>query len=455
MASCSLVPDLNVTTSNDDYIINYDYYNHEIDGNVEFYSGDDSEVVASKLTSDYLTQLIKATKKNNSEILHYRSKIKELEISYEISKLDMLPNFNLSGTASRSKTPESISPLSIETINNNYGIDVGINNFEIDFWGKLGNTRKVRLSEYYAEINNKYFVSSNIIYDVISTYFSIVAEHEKVKAYTKLLNSAKKNLDINKSIHSEKALSDYELIQSKIIYFETDAQIKESERSIMRFINKLEYLTGEVIDPSKIETHINTSEFNSIINIGTAKGVIQRRHDIIASEYVLIGNNYNIGVARASLLPTINITALSSLTSYKYGDLFSSDSDGWNLGVGLNIPIFDFGKRSKNVDYNVQKKSSSYIKYNDIVRNAVTEINDSLINMSFLNYFVNENVRKYNLDERRYYYSNLLYKEGVSDYSTVLDSSRDLISSESNYINSKLEYVKSYYDLYKNLGGLI
>ncbi|MFM2589063.1 TolC family protein [Vibrio sp. TBV020] len=454
-AGCTLVPELDVSENNKKYSIGYEYYNDNIDSSVNFYSGKDSEVLLSKINSEYLKVLIESTKVNNSEILYYDSKVKELEISYEISNLERLPNFNLSGNSSRSKTPTSTSPLGIETISNSYSIDFGINNFEIDFWGKLDNTRKSRLSEYYSELNNKEFASSDIIYDVISTYYSIVAEQEKIKSYTKLLNSAKRNLNINESKYKQKALSEYELIQSKIIYVETNTQIKKSEQTMMRYINKLEYLTGEVITPGKIESYINTESLEPTVNIGSAEGIIKRRHDIIASEYSLIGANYNIGVARANLLPTISITALSSLASYKYGDLFSSDSKGWNVGVGLNIPIFDFGKRNKNIDYNVQKKESAYIKYSDVVSNALVEVNDSIINMSFSSYFVNENVKKFNLDEKRFYYSNLLYKEGVSDYSTVLDSSRDLINSESNYINSKLDYIKSYYELYKNLGGLI
>lgn len=452
-SGCTLVPELDLSETSKKHSIGYEYYNDNIDSSVNFYSGNDSEVLMSKINSEYLKTLIESTKVNNSEILYYNSKVKELEIAYEISNVERFPNFNLSGNSFRTKTPASTSLLGIETISNSYSIDFGIDNFEIDFWGKLDNSRKSRLSEYYAELNNKEFITSDIIYDVISTYYSIVSEREKIKSYTKLLNSAKTNLNINKSIYKQKALSEYELIQSKIIYVETINQIKKSEQEMMRQINKLEYLSGDIITPDKMENYIDTENLNPIINIGSAEGIIKRRHDIIASEYSLIGANYNIGVARANLLPSISITALSSLASYKYGDLFSSE--GWNAGVGLNIPIFDFGKRSKNVDYNVQKKESAYIKYSDVVSNALIEVNDSIINMSFSSYFVNENIKKFNLDGKRFYYSNLLYKEGVSDYSTVLDSIRDLINSESNYINSKLDYVKSYYSLYKNLGGLI
>ncbi|MFB2831531.1 TolC family protein [Aeromonas jandaei] len=454
MGGCTLVPDLELEPHSEENGVNYQYYNNQIKSNVVFYSSAEDNVSAPSLISEYLRKLIETAKVNNADMHYYDSRIKELAILSDISNLERLPNATLSGGVKRTEMPASTSPLGNKAISNAYTMDVGVSRFEFDFWGKLENNYKVRLADYFAETNNKEFAASELILKVVATYYGIVAEREKVAAYTKLLQSVKKNLALNKNAYSKKALSDYELIQSQIIYLDTSAQIDSAKLAIMRDINKLEYLVGEKIDQDKIESYINTSDFQSNVNIGTVEGVIKRRNDIISSEYALIGANYSVGAARANLLPSINLTAISSLASYKYANFFTSNSQGWNLGLGIDIPIFDFGKRNMNIKFNEQKKNSAYIKYNDTVKKALTEINDSLIGMAFSDYFAIEYGKKNLLDEKRYQYANMLYSEGVSDYSPVMTSGQDLIASESKFINAKLDYVKSYYTLHQRLGSL-
>ncbi|EKO3563408.1 TolC family protein [Vibrio fluvialis] len=451
---CSLVPELDVDKVVLNHTIQFDELNFDPSYHMKFSDGSDELIFSPIVKSEYLKELIAIALTNNNEIMYYNSQLSEYEIAADISSSDRFPELNLSSDVRRQKNPKSTSLTGKDYINNSYNISLGISSYDLDLWGKLNYTYRVKLSEYYSKVKESKFLTSEVILNIIEKYYSIVAEKEKINKYELFLQDADNNFRLNKIAYDKNAISHYDLLQSEIVLMGVKDEIVKSKYRIEIFKNELSSMIGEDVNTGIIENNLNYEEYDTDINIGTVNGLIQRRNDISSSEFLLISSNYDVGVARANLLPSINITALSSSTSYKFSDMFSLGSLGWNTGIGVDIPIFDFDKRSKYVDYQMQKKSSAFIKYMDTINKSLIDVNKSLINIAFSSKLFLDSLKKYRLDDRRYYYTHLLYKEGVEDYSNVLNASRDLINAEEEVIRNKLEFIKSQFKLSQSLGTL-
>lgn len=455
ISGCSLVPELDMSKISINHTIDFAEFNIDKTYNVKFLDGSDEFVFSPEVKSEYLNELISIALQNNNNIRYYKSQIVEYELAADISSSDRFPELKIASDISRKKSSKTTSLTGEEYINNSYNINSGIGVYDLDIWGKLNNSYKVKLSEYYSKVKEADFLISEVILNIINKYYSIVAEKEKISKYELFLKDAENNFRLNDIAYNQDAISHYDLLQAEIVFMGVKNEIVKSEYKIEIFKNELSSMIGLDVSTINIESNIAYEEYDTNINIGTVNGLIRRRNDISSSEFLLISSNYDIGVARANLLPSINITALSSSTSYKFSDIFSSSSLGWNTGIGLDIPIFDFDRRSKYVDYQVQKKSSAYIKYIDTVNNSLTDVNKSLVGIAFSSKLFLESLKKYKLDERRYYYTNLLYKEGAENYSNVLNASRDLINAEEEVIRNKLEFIRSQFKLANSLGTLI
>src|SRR3546814_15557401 len=79
--------------------------------------------------------------------------------------------------------------------------------------------------------------------------------------------------------------------------------------------------------------------------------VLLRRPDVLQAEHLLIAENANIGAARAAFFPTISLTGTLGTLSTALSGLFKDGSYTYTGSPGASLPLFDFGRRSGNLEY--------------------------------------------------------------------------------------------------------
>jgi multidrug efflux system outer membrane protein len=186
---------------------------------------------------------------------------------------------------------------------------------------------------------------------------------------------------------------------------------------------------------------------------GLPSALLESRPDIRQAEQNLIAENARIGIAKAALYPTISLTGIFGGESLELGDILKSGARIWTFGLGLDLPIFDSGKRESRVEQATARQKQALAQYQTAIQNAFREVNDALISRR-LNaereqaYMQSEAFAKKALSvaENR-------YKSGYSAYLEVLDAQRVHNDATLNVVQAKQATFLATVELFKALAG--
>jgi len=160
-----------------------------------------------------------------------------------------------------------------------------------------------------------------------------------------------------------------------------------------------------------------------------------------------------VGAAKASRFPRITLTGSFGYSSYELDALFTSQSELWNVALGIVYPLFNAGKVKANQKIAEARYIQGLTDYAKIVLTAFSEVENALL------------ARKEQL-ERRERVMNLLkearatqeiaqsrYERGLVNYLTVLEAQQSRFRAEENLVLVDLAILTNRVSLHRALGG--
>jgi NodT family efflux transporter outer membrane factor (OMF) lipoprotein len=189
------------------------------------------------------------------------------------------------------------------------------------------------------------------------------------------------------------------------------------------------------------------------IAVGLRSDILRRRPDIRYAERQLAAATADIGVAVASFFPSVHLFGQLGFQSLSFNNLFSGDSKTWSFGGDINMPIFQGGKLCGNLQANEAATSAAYFTYQQTILNALREAETALVNVvkdketSDILRFTVEKTRKIST------LTNQRYTSGLVSMTDLIDSERQLISTELSLLDNETAALNDLIALYKALGG--
>ncbi len=186
---------------------------------------------------------------------------------------------------------------------------------------------------------------------------------------------------------------------------------------------------------------------------GVPSTLLQRRPDIAAAQRRMVAANANIGVARAAYFPSLNLGAQGGFQSTAVSNLLSAPSSFWAIGPNVLLSVFDGGLRRAQVAQARAEFDASAANYRGIVVSAFQQVEDSL---ATLNHFRDASIdEKAAVDaaQRTLDFSMALYKQGATDYLTVVTSQTALLQAQLEALTLDTIQLTASVDLIRALGG--
>jgi outer membrane protein TolC len=158
-------------------------------------------------------------------------------------------------------------------------------------------------------------------------------------------------------------------------------------------------------------------------------------------------------VAVADLFPRFSLTGSLGLESGKFVNLVSEGSQFWSIGPSVSWPIFSAGRIRSNIRVQDARAEQAAHLYDATVLTALSETEDALIAYS------KEQARRRSLAEavdantRALDLANQLYRQGRTDFLSVLDAQRQLFAAEDALVQSDRNVSTDLVALYTALGG--
>ena len=245
-----------------------------------------------------------------------------------------------------------------------------------------------------------------------------------------------------------------ELEQARTTVATARAAVAQYERSLAQAQNALNLVVGSQVpadlEPNNLEEATN---YGAIAPAGLSSDILLNRPDIKAAEHDLMSANANIGAARANFFPRISLTAGIGSSSRHLSDLFDAGTGLWTFAPSVSLPIFTGGANLSTLRQAEAQQKIMVATYEKTVQNAFAEVSDALATVGTVNRQCAALKDLVNATETAYRLSQSRYKNGLDGFLTVLESQRQMVAAQTNYISAESNRLSSGVMLYKVLGG--
>jgi multidrug efflux system outer membrane protein len=165
-----------------------------------------------------------------------------------------------------------------------------------------------------------------------------------------------------------------------------------------------------------------------------------------------------VGVAEASRFPylSIGLTSFFGILSPEIGRLLDGNDPAtslFSIGPFVDMPIFQSGRGTGNVQTAEAQLKQSELAYRRGVLQAYRETADALIATDKVREAISENQIRTDAARKVLDLQHKRYRAGVVSYLEVLDAERQLFAAEIDLARAKLNQLEGYVELYRALGG--
>ena len=400
-------------------------------------------------SDERLKGLIALGLENNKDFESARLAIEKARAQYQITDLNDLPRIDGSGgytrqaQNSRDKNPSS-----------SYKVDLGLANYELDFWGKIASLKDQALQNFLATTAAKDSTQISLISNIAQSYANLSYSLAQLKLAEATVESREKSLFIADKRFEAGIDPKLPSLQASASLENAKLAVLRAQSSILKARNALQFLVGGPIPTNLIPTPAVSNITNQqIFNAGLPSELLRYRPDVLQAEYNLKAAGANIEVARASYFPSISLASSVGVSSGSLDDLFKSGSVGWSFGPSISVPIFDAGRLDANYDVAKIEREQTLANYERSIQTAFREVSDVLATRATLGDQLAAQYRLQDNFEQTYQIADARFKAGIANYLDVLDAQRSLFSTQQGILDLELQKIISQIELYQVLGG--
>jgi len=332
--------------------------------------------------------------------------------------------------------------------------------WELDFWGRF--RRAVESADYS-------LLATIADYDntLVSLTADVATNYVLIRTAEKRLDIARRNVEIQQeSLRIAEAkfkggttsLRDVE--QARTVLAGTQATIPALEIQLRQSTDALSVLLG--MPPANLAGWLAGSSGIPMappyVAVGIPTDLLRRRPDVRQAEFQAASQAAQIGVAKANLYPAFSLTGefgflTTDVGKYSRANLFDWRSRFGVVGPAVSWNIFNYGQITNQVRVQDARFQELLIQYQNTVLTAQRDVEDNLIaflksadRARFLAESADAAMRSLDL-------AVLQYRQGITDFTTVLTAQQSLLTEQDTLANSLGDIARSLVGVYRALGG--
>ena len=189
---------------------------------------------------------------------------------------------------------------------------------------------------------------------------------------------------------------------------------------------------------------------------GVPATLLERRPDIAAAQRRMIAANAGTsGSQRAAYFPTLAARGAGRFPKHReaYSNWLSAPSSFWAIGPNAVLSVFDGGLRRAQVAQARAEFDASAANYRGIVVTAFQQVEDSLATLDHYHDATVEEKAAVDAAQRTLDFAMALYKQGATDYLTVVTSQTALLQTQLEALNLDTLQLSASVNLILALGG--
>jgi len=336
---------------------------------------------------------------------------------------------------------------------------LGLNlNWEIDLFGRLRRSSEAARAQLLATEDAARGVTTSLVANVATTWFQLRELDEEVAIIERTIQSQEASLALVRSQKRNGVASAAEEQQALSQLAGTRSQLPLAEERRVQTENLLRFLLGG--EPGSVDRAQPGRAFPvpADIPVGLPAQLLARRPDLQQLENQLHAATANVGVAQASRFPylSLGLTSFFGIVSPELGHLLDGKSPAtslFSIGPFVDVPIFQSGRGTGNVEVAEAQLKQAELAYRRGVLQAYRETADALIVTDKVRNVIDENQIRTDSARKVLDLQHKRYRAGVVSYIEVLDAERQLFAAEIDLARARLNQLQGYVELYRALGG--
>jgi NodT family efflux transporter outer membrane factor (OMF) lipoprotein len=327
--------------------------------------------------------------------------------------------------------------------------------WEVDLWGAVRRSVESASASVEAADEARRGALLSSLAEVARDYIQLRGTQENLQIAHENVRTAQESLALTQERAAGGVTTDLDVANASAQLRTTLAQVPFLEQQEAQEINALSLLLGQ--PPNALRQDLATAKpvppVPARVPVGFPSELARRRPDIRQAEAQLHAATADVGVAVANFYPSFTLTGSYGLQSLQLKQAFDLASSQYAIGPGVTIPIFQGGQLRSTLQLRKAQQREAAVTYQKTVLQAWHDVDNALTaykaeqaRRDQLTQAVAENRRALNLAQSR-------YQQGITDFLSVLDAQRSLLSTQQQLADSTATVSSNLVALYKALGG--
>jgi NodT family efflux transporter outer membrane factor (OMF) lipoprotein len=401
--------------------------------------------------SDELNSLIAKVQSNNLDLANNQRNLEAAQLTLRDAGFNLLPTPTVTiGTGARysetrtdagNTSGGSGDPISLVagfTYNNILSKPATYERAVADYDGRVAQAADLAL---------------NTLGTAASTYFQLMLTRDKIAVSQQNLSNAEAISAIAQARVNAGVAVPIEALQQRITTERERANLRSLVQNDLAARASLALLVGRNVQGFEMEGQSLLDVTVPTVQPGLPSDLLRRRPDVALTEASLRSANANLAIVRSSLFPNIGLTGNASAASSSLSALVSSPDTALTISATLVQTLLDNGQRFRNIDQARLTLETGLANYRKSVLGAFNEVEVLLSSIQLLQQQGEVAFNNLGAAEESFRIAQVRYEEGVTDYTTVLQSQNTLFSSRNSWLDNRLQQLNAMVGLYQALGG--
>ncbi|MFC4351326.1 efflux transporter outer membrane subunit [Fodinicurvata halophila] len=399
-----------------------------------------------------LSELVELGLEENLEIRAAASRVREARAQARGVTAQTGPNFEIGGESGGSISRN----LGAEDHTRSGSLEAILDgSWEIDVFGRLARSEEAAWARAEREEALQREAVRLTTAEIARTYINLRGEQLRLSLTQRSLDLQEQTLELVQQRVASGLAPGLDEVRARAALASLQADLGPLRSNIQSFENALAVLTdqppGALVELLSPEAPVPDVEDGS--PVGVPLDMVRHRPDLRAAELQIAAATAEIGVATAELYPRLTIPGSISLTRGGVGTENIVNTLMGSLSLLLQMPLYDGGERREAVTAAEERATQALLNYRETLLNALQEVEDALLNYRGTALRLSSLEEAVENNRLAYQQSQELYRQGFASFIDVLDSQRELTTSEQELAEAERQLSLEAVNLYAALGS--
>lgn len=348
--------------------------------------------------------------------------------------------------------PNSFAGQQATTTYDDYQAELSLT-YEVDVFGRIRHRVGQARASALASAADREAVELSLTAETASRYVNLRSLDAQIEVLRRTFHLRADAVQIQHERVKAGAVSELDLSRAELEQANTEADLSDALRLRTEAENQLAALCGQVASGFHLASRPVTNLTPPDVPPGVPSALLMRRPDLVEAGQRLAATAEGVKAARADFFPTFNFTGNYGYESAEFGQLFEERSHVWTIGGAVQIPIFEGGRNSANLQAARARREEALSAYRQTALTAFKEAENALVALQQRRSQAEARARAATSAERVLKLTQDRYQEGAITYFEVIDAERGELSAALQQVQTVAARFLATIDLIRALGG--